>query len=275
MCALREMIVCLFNRATVTLLGVFFVLCGVLDSYAVAGSVSALMTYEKGVSALKDGNCNRSIMYFNKAIGLDPKDKTLRIGMYDFEYTPNSKLSELQGQCPSAINTTVDMSEGNQSKQSTTEPLPLPVPPVTPPGADVQQGVELKIRPPAAGDIQGVFDESLRIDINEQPLTIAKNGSFSSVIVLKPQKMNLLLKANRVREKKTPSVEFPLTSLGLSAETMTKDNLSHATLSVSGNVAYVGIERDEVQVTIDHSALSFGQGIKVESNLPVTFKLRF
>ncbi len=240
---LRYMRVCLLNRGTVTLLSFVFLLCGVLNSYAVAGSVSALMTYEKGVSSLKDGNCNRSIIYFNKAIGIDPQDKTLRIGMYDFEYTPNSKLSELQGQCP--------------------------------PGADVQQGVELKRRPPVAGNIQGVFDENLRIDIDGQPLTIAKNGYFSSVIVLKQQRKTLLLQVNRVGEKKTPSVEFPLTSLGLSADTMTKDNLSHATLSVSGNVAYAGIERDEVQVTIDQSALFFGQDIKLESNLPVIFKLRF
>ncbi|KJU83991.1 hypothetical protein MBAV_003819 [Candidatus Magnetobacterium bavaricum] len=95
------------------------------------------------------------------------------------------------------------------------------------------------------------------------------------MITLKPQKNNIVIQAKRDREKKTPSVEFPLTSLGLSAETMTNENLSHATLSVSGNVAYAGIERDELQVTIDKSALSLGQDIKIESNLPITVKLRF
>ncbi|KJU81917.1 hypothetical protein MBAV_005890, partial [Candidatus Magnetobacterium bavaricum] len=134
------------------------------------------MTYEKGIDALKDGNCKISMMYFNKAIGLDPEDKTLRIGMYDFEYTPNVRLSDLQRTCqPSG---TDNLPEKNQSKQTTKEPLPLPVPPATPPDANVQQGIEVKKKHPVAGDVhaRGVFDEDLRLSIEDQPLSIAKNG---------------------------------------------------------------------------------------------------
>ncbi|MBF0316588.1 MAG: hypothetical protein HQL04_00305 [Nitrospirae bacterium] len=252
-----------------------FSLCAVCGSDAFAGSVSALMTYEKGIDALKDGNCKISMMYFNKAIGLDPKDKTLRIGMYDFEYAPNGKLFDLQKTCqtPDADN----MPAKNQTKQTTMEPLPLPVPPATAPDAGIQQGVEVKKKPPVVRDThaRGVFDENLRLSIDNQPLTITRDGDFSCVIALQPRKSNIVIQAKRVGEKKIPSVEFPLTFLGFSADTMTKDNLSSANLSVTGNVTYAGIERDEIQVTIDKSTLSLGGDIKIESNLPITVKLRF
>ncbi|MBF0537811.1 MAG: hypothetical protein HQL03_06105 [Nitrospirae bacterium] len=280
----KRLIKRLFGKPILTVLLWAVVLCGGCGLDAFGGSVTALMTYEKGVDSLRDGNCNRSVMYFKKALGIDPEDKTLRIGMYDFEYTPNVKLSDLQKKCQLSTNTPDNLLPANQSnteqssaKQAAAEPLPLPVPPSAAPDANVQQGVELKKKTPIDSDttVQGTFDENLQITLGGQQLTIARDGSFSLVIALKSKKDSLLLEAQRGKEKKPLPVKLTLGALGLSVENISKINLSNATLSVSGNVAYAGIERKEVQVTIERSVLSIGRDIKIESNLPITVKLRF
>ncbi|KJU87679.1 hypothetical protein MBAV_000127, partial [Candidatus Magnetobacterium bavaricum] len=62
MVILRSIFVRLLSRSIlsrdipVLLLTAFF-LCVGFEFDALAGSVSALMTYEKGIDALKDGNC--------------------------------------------------------------------------------------------------------------------------------------------------------------------------------------------------------------------------
>ncbi|MBF0342847.1 MAG: hypothetical protein HQL06_01325 [Nitrospirae bacterium] len=279
------------SKAIVTLLTSAFLFCGVFAFNVHAGSVAALRTYEKGVDALQEGNCNRSVVYFKKAVEIDPVDKTLRIGMFDFVYAPNTKLKDSEKRCTSPGGSPLNL----PARQSATDPLVLPTPPPTTPSDRTQQGVVLKKELPAGREqpVKGTFDGNLGITLDGQSLTIEKDGSFSAVLTLKHGKDSILLEAQRgaAKEKslnpllptppapevatKSLSVSLPLTTLGLSAETAAKLNHTHGTLSVSGDVTYAGIERSEVLVTINKAVLSLGTDINIESHLPISVRLRF
>ncbi len=66
-----------------------FLVCGII--YA---SKAAISNYNDAQKAMEEGNYEKAIISFEKAISIVPNDGVLRIGMIYFDYEPNNKLRE-------------------------------------------------------------------------------------------------------------------------------------------------------------------------------------
>ncbi|MBF0565139.1 MAG: hypothetical protein HQK89_07845 [Nitrospirae bacterium] len=227
-----------------------------------ASMLDALLMYEKGVKMLELGSCKRSIEFFSNAVKEEPQDRTVRIGMYTYEYFPNRKTFEAQMQCGSPV-IAVGLSPENPAiSKSSKESEAIK-------SHDVADGKDTNAKNMKKEIPEPVFTFS----IEGFPVTPDVNDSFSVSIPVPVSKQALFLEASRSYggkgDRKTVSVALPIP--------VYVDNTSKS--STVSSVHLAGFIKHEstngFQITINHFTLSHADKIVIESHLPTIVNVKF